>query len=75
LFDSSGTYSFIRTQAALQLNLGKDKEWANYKISLPNGYVIECPILYKQVPIVIAKHELPENLIQFECLYYIKAIA
>ena len=37
----------------------------NYRISLPNGQVIECPILYKHAPIVIAEHEFFGDLIQF----------
>jgi len=66
LFESSATNLFISTRVAFQLNLEKDKEWANYRISLPNGQEIECSILYKQVPIVIAECEFPRNLIQFD---------
>jgi len=29
---------------------------------------MECPILYKHIPIVIGAHEFPKNLIQFEML-------
>ena len=61
-FDSGATHSFISTQAALQLNLKQNKEWANSRISLPNGQAIECLILYKHVPIVIAEHEFPVDL-------------
>jgi len=50
----------------LQLNLTKNKEWANYRISLPNRQVIECPVLYKHVLIVIVEHEFLEDLIQFD---------
>jgi len=50
----------------LQLNLKQNKEWENYRISFPNGQVIECPVLYKHVPIVIAKHEFPRDLIQLD---------
>jgi len=46
------------------LNLKKDKEWANYKMSLRNGQVIDCLVLYKHVPIVIAELEVPRELIQ-----------
>jgi len=37
----------------------------NCRISLPNGQAVECPILYKQVLIVIVEHEFTGNLIQF----------
>jgi len=42
----------------LQLNLEKDNVWANHRINLPNGQVIECLIRYKYVPTVIGGHEL-----------------
>ena len=38
----------------------------NYRISLPNGQVIACPILYRHVPIVIADYEFPGDLIRFD---------
>ena len=65
LFDSGATHSFISTHAALQLTLKTHEERVNYRISLPNGQVIACPILYRRVPIVIADHELPGDFIQF----------
>ena len=70
LFDSSATHSFIATRAALQLNLKQNKEWQKYRISLSNGQVIEYPILYKHVPLVIAEHGLPRDLIQFDMLEF-----
>jgi len=70
LFDSGDTHSFISTWTILQLNLKKDKVWANYKISLPNRQVVECHILYKHVPIVINEHEFLGNLIQFNMLEF-----
>jgi len=66
LFESGATHSFISTRAALPLNLKQNKECANYGISLPNGQVIECLVLYKHVPIVIAGHEFSGDLIQFD---------
>ena len=66
LYDSSVTHSFISTKAALQLNLTQNKVWMNYRISLPNGQVIECPVLYKHVHMVIANLEFPGDLIQFD---------
>jgi len=59
------THSFISTQAALQLNLKQNKKRANYRNSLPKGQTIECLVLYKHVPIVIAEHEFPVDLLQF----------
>jgi len=50
----------------LQLNLKQNKEGANYRISLPSGQVIECHVLYKHVPIVIAGHVFPGDLIQVD---------
>jgi len=38
----------------------------NHRISLPNGQVIECPVLYKHVHMVIANLEFPGDLIQFD---------
>ena len=38
----------------------------NYGASLPNKQVIECPVLYKHVPIVIVEHEFPGDFIQFD---------
>lgn len=28
--------------------------------------MIECPVLYKHIPIVIAEHEFPGDLVQFD---------
>jgi len=70
LFDSGATHSFISICAALQLNLKQNTKWANYKISLSNRQVIECLVLYKLVPIVIAEHEVPGDLIQFDMLEF-----
>ena len=55
LFDSGATHSFISTRAALLLNLEGTKEEVNYQIGLPNGKVIKCSILYKDVPIMIGE--------------------
>ena len=40
--------------------------WANYRIRLPNGRTLECLVLYKHVPIVIAEHEFLGHLIEFD---------
>jgi len=53
LFDSSATHSFISTQSALQLDIELVKVERNYRIKLPNDFIIECPILYKHVLISI----------------------
>ena len=66
LFDSGATHSFISPHAALQLTLRTHEERVNYRISLPNGQVIACPILYRHVPIVIADYEFPGDFIQFD---------
>jgi len=66
LLNSGVPHSFISTRVALQLNLKQNKEWVNYRISLPNGQVIECHVLYKHVPIVITEHKFPRDLIQFD---------
>jgi len=66
LFDSSATHSFICTHVVLQLTLKTHEERVSYRISLPNGQVIACPILYRHVPIVIADCEFPGDLIQFD---------
>jgi len=50
--------------------LEKDKEWINYRISLPNEQVIGCPILYNHGPIRIDGYEFPGNLIQFDMLEF-----
>ena len=63
LFDLDAIHSFISTQTTLQLKQQKDKVWANYKFSFPNEHVMECPILYKQVPIIVVEHEFLGNLI------------
>ena len=54
----------------LQLNLKKDEKWANYRISLPNGQTIECLVCHRQLSIMIAEHEFPMNLIQFDMLEF-----
>ena len=38
----------------------------NYRIKLPNDYMIECPISYKLVPITIGGTTFPVDLIQFD---------
>ena len=62
LFDSGDPHLFIYSRAALQLNLKKAKDLVNYKISLGNGQVIECVVLYKHLLIVIVGHEFQGNL-------------
>jgi len=47
------------------LNLKRNKKWTNYRISLPNRQAKECLVLYRHVPIIIAKHEFPGDLILF----------
>jgi len=38
----------------------------NYKIKLPNDYVVVCPISYKLVPIAIGGTTFLVDLIQFD---------
>jgi len=66
LFDLGATHVFISTRSAMQLNLEDRKMESNYKIMLPNDCVIECPISYKLVPIIIGGTTFPVNLIQFD---------
>ena len=47
------------------MNLKRNKKWTNYRISLPNRQAKECLVLYRHVPIIIAKHEFPGDLILF----------
>jgi len=65
LFDSRATHSFISTRATLLLNLEGTKEEVNYQIGLPNGQVIKCSILCKDVPIMIEERRFLGDLIQF----------
>jgi len=65
LFDSSATHSFISIRVALQLSLKSIKVEANYRIKLPIDSIVECPILYKQVPITIGGTTFPGDLIRF----------
>jgi len=66
LFDSGATHSFISTRSTMQLNLEDRWMETNYKIKLPNDYVIEYPIFYKLVPITIGGTTFPVDLIQFD---------
>jgi len=66
LFDSGATHSFISTRAALQLNLQDGKVKANYRNKLPNDSIVECPILYKHMPITLGETIFPGDLIQFD---------
>ena len=66
LFDSGVTYSFISTRSALQLNLHHAKIEANYRIKLSNDYIVDCPILYKYVPISLGESIFPGDLIQID---------
>jgi len=50
----------------MQLNLEDRWMETNYKIKLPNDYVIEYPIFYKLVPITIGGTTFPVDLIQFD---------
>jgi len=65
LFDSGATHLFISTQSAMQLNLENRRMEANYRIKLPNDFVIECPIAYKLVPITISGTTFSVDLVQF----------
>jgi len=63
VYDSGATHSFIPTRSAMQLNLENTKVEANYRIKLPNDFVVECPISYKLVPIIIGGVTFPGDLI------------
>jgi len=52
------------------LNLERYKVWANYSSNLPDVHVVEYPILYKHIPLVIGKHDFSYNLIQFDLLEF-----
>ena len=63
LFDSGTTHSFISTRSTMQMNLEDRRMETNYRIKLPNDFVIECPISYKLVPITIGGSTFPVDLI------------
>jgi len=50
----------------MQLNLEDRRMETNYRIKLPNDYVVECSISYKLVPITIGGTTFPVALIQFD---------
>jgi len=50
----------------MQLNLEDRRTKINYRIKLPNDYVIECPISYKFIPIAIGGTTFTVDLIQFD---------
>jgi len=66
LFDSGANHSFISTGSALQLDLEHAKIEANYRIKLSNDYIVDCPILYKYVPISLGESIFPGDLIQID---------
>jgi len=66
LFDLTVTHSITSTWSALQLNLENVNVEANYRITLPNDSTIECPILYKHVPITIGRTIFLRDLIRFD---------
>ena len=70
LFDLGATHSFISTRSAMQLNLEDRRVKTNYRIKLPNDYVIECPISYELVPITIGGSTFPVDLIQFDLFHF-----
>jgi len=50
----------------MQLNLEHKRTETNYRIKLPNDSVIECPISYKLIPIIIGATTFLVDLIQFD---------
>ena len=50
----------------MQLNMEDKRTETNYRIKLPNDYVIECPISNKLVPITIGGTTFLVDLIQFD---------
>jgi len=50
----------------MQFNLKNRKAETNYKIKLPNDFIVECPISYKLVLIAIGGIIFPRDLIQFD---------
>ena len=54
----------------MQLYLEGRRMETNYRIKLPNDYVIKCPISYKLVPITISGTTFPGDLIQFGLSYF-----
>jgi len=65
LFESGATHSFISNRFSLQLDLEYATIEANYRIKLPNGSIVDCPILYKHVPIFLGEFLFARDLIQF----------
>ena len=70
LFDSSATHSSISTWSSLQLDPKHVKIESNYIIKLSNDYIVDCPILYKLVPISIDDFIIPRDLIYFDPSYF-----
>jgi len=50
----------------MQLNLEGRRTETDYRIKLPNDYVIQCPTSYILVPISIGGMTFPVDLIQFD---------
>jgi len=53
LFVSGATHSFISSLFVLQLNLENAMVETNYRIKLPNDFILECLVFYKHVTISI----------------------
>jgi len=65
LFDSGATHSLISARSAIQLGLENRRMKTNYRIKLPHNSVIQCPLSYELVPIIIVETTRPVDLIQF----------
>ena len=50
----------------MQLSLENRRMETNYKIKLPNNSVVECPVSYNFVPVIIGETTFPVDLIQFD---------
>jgi len=66
LLDSGTMHSFISTWFTLQLDLEHARIEANYRIKLSYDCIVDCPVLYKHVPISLGESIFPEDLIQFD---------
>jgi len=50
------------------LDLQHVKVETNYRVKLPNDFIVNCPILYKHIVISISESILLGGLIQFDLL-------